>query len=159
MTPTDELSLSDCRWKPDGGEPDVDVLVDGAQGGAKLRWGPGTITRRRREFKESIPYWGASVTVEAELGSQRHRGGRGHARIPEGFRCVGQGGVALGPASGRCPVRSVLGTVRDLAFVGEPLWEFNAFHARTGELSWQFQTGSGHHSNPDDLQRRRTAVT
>jgi alcohol dehydrogenase (cytochrome c) len=42
----------------------------------------------------------------------------------------------------------VLTTAGDLAFVGEPTGEFNGFHARTGELLWQFQTGSGHHSSP-----------
>jgi alcohol dehydrogenase (cytochrome c) len=33
-------------------------------------------------------------------------------------------------------------------FTGEPTGEFNAFHARTGELLWQFQTGTGIHGNP-----------
>jgi alcohol dehydrogenase (cytochrome c) len=43
---------------------------------------------------------------------------------------------------------SVLATGGDLVFAGEPTGEFNALDARTGELLWQFQTGSGHHSNP-----------
>jgi alcohol dehydrogenase (cytochrome c) len=95
------------------------------------------VTRRRREFKESIPYWGASVTVDAE---------------------DMQGSVtAFDPSTGREVWRwrnevpmcaSVLATGGDLVFAGEPTGEFNAFNAHTGELLWQFQTGSGHHSSP-----------
>src|SRR5699024_4614157 len=43
---------------------------------------------------------------------------------------------------------SVLATGGDLVFTGTPTGQFLAFHARTGELLWQFQTGSGHHSSP-----------
>ena len=43
---------------------------------------------------------------------------------------------------------SVLATGGDLVFAGEPSGEFNALDARTGELLWQFQCGSGHHSSP-----------
>jgi alcohol dehydrogenase (cytochrome c) len=43
---------------------------------------------------------------------------------------------------------SVLATGGDLVFAGEPTGEYNAFDARTGELLWQFQCGSGHHSSP-----------
>ena len=43
---------------------------------------------------------------------------------------------------------SVLATGGDLVFAGEPSGEFNAIDARTGELLWQFQCGSGHHSSP-----------
>ncbi len=45
-------------------------------------------------------------------------------------------------------VASVLTTAGDLVFVGEPNGNFRAFHARTGELLWTFQTGTGIHSNP-----------
>jgi alcohol dehydrogenase (cytochrome c) len=45
-------------------------------------------------------------------------------------------------------VGSVLATAGDLVFAGEPTGEFNAYDARTGELLWQFQTGSGIHSSP-----------
>ena len=45
-------------------------------------------------------------------------------------------------------VASGLATAGDLVFAGEPTGEFNAFDARTGELLWQHQTGSGRHSNP-----------
>jgi alcohol dehydrogenase (cytochrome c) len=43
---------------------------------------------------------------------------------------------------------SVLATAGDLVFAGEPTGEFNAYDARTGELLWQYQTGTGLHSNP-----------
>ena len=95
------------------------------------------VTRRRREFKESIPYWGASVVVDSGDMS---------------------GSVsAFDPSTGKEVWRwrnevpmcaSVLATGGDLVFAGEPTGEFNALDARTGELLWQFQTGSVHHSNP-----------
>src|SRR5262249_62356698 len=96
-----------------------------------------TATRRRREFKEGIPYWGAGVQVDAEdmAGSVS----------------------AFDPATGREAWRwrndvpmcaSVLATGGGLVFAGEPTGEFNALNARTGELMWQFQCGSGHHSSP-----------
>jgi len=94
------------------------------------------VTRRRREFKESIPYWGASVTVDAE-------DTRGFLKA---FDASGK--EAWRWASDWPLSASVLATGGDLAFVGEPSGEFNAFHARSGELLWRFQTGSGHHSNP-----------
>ena len=95
------------------------------------------VTLRRRTFKESIPYWGAAVTVDSKdmAGSVS----------------------AFDPATGKEVWRwrnevpmcaSVLATGGDLVFAGEPSGEFNAFNARTGELLWQFQTGSGHHSSP-----------
>jgi outer membrane protein assembly factor BamB len=43
---------------------------------------------------------------------------------------------------------SVLATGGDLVFAGAPSGDFRAFHARTGEQLWQFQTGSGNHSSP-----------
>jgi alcohol dehydrogenase (cytochrome c) len=95
-----------------------------------------TATRRRREFKESIPYWGAGVQVDAEDMT---------------------GSVSAFDASGEEKWRwrneipmcaSVLATGGDLVFAGEPSGEFNALDARTGDLLWQFQCGSGHHSSP-----------
>jgi alcohol dehydrogenase (cytochrome c) len=95
------------------------------------------VTLRHREFKESIPYWGASVTVDAD--------------DMQGFV------KAISAATGEEVWRwrndvpmsaSVLATAGDLVFAGRPSGEFHAFHARTGESLWQFQTGSGHHSNP-----------
>jgi len=43
---------------------------------------------------------------------------------------------------------SLLTTAGDLVFGGEPTGEFNALDASSGELLWQFQCGSGHHSSP-----------
>ncbi|HEV2778952.1 MAG TPA: PQQ-dependent dehydrogenase, methanol/ethanol family [Actinophytocola sp.] len=95
-----------------------------------------TATRRRREFKESIPYWGAGVQVDIEEAT---------------------GSVSAFDANGDEKWRwrnelpmcaSVLATGGDLVFAGEPSGEFNALDARTGELLWQFQCGSGHHSSP-----------
>jgi alcohol dehydrogenase (cytochrome c) len=95
-----------------------------------------TATRRRREFKESIPYWGAGVNVDLEgmtgsisaFDANGEEKWRWRARLP---MCA-----------------SVLATGGDLVFAGEPSGEFNALDARTGELLWQFQCGSGHHGSP-----------
>jgi alcohol dehydrogenase (cytochrome c) len=95
------------------------------------------VTLRHREFKESIPYWGASVVVDST----------------DMYGSVS----AFDPLTGKETWRwrnevpmcaSVLATGGDLVFAGEPTGEFNALNARTGELLWQFQTGSGHHSSP-----------
>jgi alcohol dehydrogenase (cytochrome c) len=96
-----------------------------------------TATRRRREFKESIPYWGAGVAVDSED--------------------IAGSVSAFDPATGREVWRwrhdlpmcaSVLATGGDLVFAGTPAGDFNAFNARTGEQLWHFQCGSGHHSSP-----------
>ena len=96
-----------------------------------------TATRRRREFKEGIPYWGAGVAVDIE----------------DAYGMV----TAFDPATGQEAWRwrnetpmcaSVLATAGDLVFAGEPTGEINALNARTGDLLWQFQCGSGHHSSP-----------
>lgn len=94
------------------------------------------VTRRRREFKESIPYWGASVTVD----STNMQG------FVKAFDSTGQ---EVWRWTNEVPMcSSVLATGGDLVFTGEPTGEFNAYDARTGDLLWHFQTGSGHHSNP-----------
>jgi alcohol dehydrogenase (cytochrome c) len=95
-----------------------------------------TATRRRREFKESIPYWGAGVQVDIEdmAGSISAFDGTGE----EKWRWRNELPMCA----------SVLATGGDLVFAGEPSGEFNALDARTGELLWQFQCGSGHHSSP-----------
>jgi alcohol dehydrogenase (cytochrome c) len=95
-----------------------------------------TATRRRREFKESIPYWGAGVQVDIEdmTGSISAFDANGEER----WRWRNELPMCA----------SVLTTGGDLVFAGEPSGEFNALDARTGELLWQFQCGSGHHSCP-----------
>ena len=96
-----------------------------------------TATRRRREFIESIPYWGAGVAVDADdiagsisafdprTGAEKWRWSRD---LP---MCA-----------------SLLATGGNLVFGGEPSGEFNALNAETGEHLWAFQCGSGHHSSP-----------
>lgn len=95
-----------------------------------------TISRRRQEFRESVPYWSASVAVDTEDMA---------------------GAVSAFDAEGREVWRwrnevpmcaSMLATGGDVVFTGEPTGEVDAFDARSGELLWQFQTGSGIHSSP-----------
>jgi alcohol dehydrogenase (cytochrome c) len=95
-----------------------------------------TATRRRREFKESIPYWGAGVQVDAE----------DMAGSVSAFDATGEEKWRWRNELPMCA--SVLATGGDLVFAGEPSGEFNALDARTGEQLWQFQCGSGHHSSP-----------
>jgi alcohol dehydrogenase (cytochrome c) len=95
-----------------------------------------TATRRRREFKESIPYWGAGVQVDIE----------DMAGSVSAFDANGEEKWRWRNELPMCA--SVLATGGDLVFAGEPSGEFNALDARTGELLWQFQCGSGHHSSP-----------
>ncbi|WNM33295.1 PQQ-dependent dehydrogenase, methanol/ethanol family [Streptomyces sp. Li-HN-5-11] len=95
-----------------------------------------TATRRRREFKESIPYWGAGVQVDIE-------------DMAGSISAFDAGGEEKWRWRNDLPMcASVLVTGGDLVFAGEPSGEFNALDARTGELLWQFQCGSGHHSSP-----------
>lgn len=95
-----------------------------------------TATRRRREFKESIPYWGAGVAVDIE-------------DMSGAISAFDGGGEEKWRWRNELPMcASVLATGGDLVFAGEPSGEFNALDARTGELLWQFQCGSGHHSSP-----------
>ncbi|HKN98806.1 MAG TPA: PQQ-dependent dehydrogenase, methanol/ethanol family [Pseudonocardiaceae bacterium] len=95
-----------------------------------------TATRRRREFKESIPYWGAGVAVDIDdmTGCISAFDGNGE----EKWRWRNELPMCA----------STLATGGDLVFAGEPTGEFNALDARTGEQLWQFQCGSGHHSSP-----------
>lgn len=96
-----------------------------------------TATRRRREFKESIPYWGAGVAVDLE----------------DFYGFVS----AVDPLTGEEKWRwrneypmcaSTLATAGGLVFQGTPTGEFVALDAETGEKLWSFQCGSGHHSSP-----------
>ncbi|MGW5371690.1 PQQ-dependent dehydrogenase, methanol/ethanol family [Streptomyces sp. NPDC004009] len=95
-----------------------------------------TATRRRREFKESIPYWGAGVQVDIE----------DMAGSVSAFDASGEEKWRWRNELPMCA--STLATGGDLVFAGEASGEFNALDARTGELLWQFQCGSGHHSSP-----------
>jgi alcohol dehydrogenase (cytochrome c) len=95
------------------------------------------VTLRRRDFKESIPYWGAGVVVDST-----DMAGSVSAFDPRTGREVWRWRNEVPMCA------SVLATGGDLVFAGEPTGEFNAYNARTGELLWQFQTGSGHHSSP-----------
>ncbi|GAA4829049.1 PQQ-dependent methanol/ethanol family dehydrogenase [Actinomycetospora corticicola] len=96
-----------------------------------------TATRRRREFKESIPYWGAGVAVD----------------LDDHYGFVS----AVDPLTGEEKWRwnheypmcaSNVTTAGGLVFQGTPSGEFVALDASTGEKLWQFQCGSGHHSSP-----------
>jgi alcohol dehydrogenase (cytochrome c) len=96
-----------------------------------------TATRRRREFKESIPYWGAGVAVD----------------LDDFYGYV----AAIDPLTGEEKWRwdneypmcaSTLTTAGGLVFQGTPTGEFVALNAETGEKLWSFQCGSGHHSSP-----------
>src|SRR6185312_10633733 len=96
-----------------------------------------TATRRRREFKESIPYWGAGVAVDTD--------------DVAGYLS------AIDPATGQEKWRfrnehpmtaSVLATAGDLVIAGDPAGILRAFNASSGDLLWQFTCGSGHHSSP-----------
>lgn len=95
-----------------------------------------TATRRRREFKEGMPYWGAAVQVDIDnmAGSvsaiDTHGEEQWRWRLPYPMAA------------------SVLTTAGDLVFAGTPKGEFVALNARTGEELWKFQCGSGHHSSP-----------
>ncbi len=95
-----------------------------------------TFRTASQEFKEGMPYWGGGVTPSEQ----------GYGELK-----------AIDPMTGREAwswrarypmVASVLATAGDVVFTGEPTGEFNAWDARSGELLWQFQTGSGIHSNP-----------
>ena len=94
-----------------------------------------TATRRRREFKESIPYWGAAVQVDIDdmAGSVSAFDSHGE----EKWRWRLDYPMAA----------SVLATAGDLVFAGTPTGEFAALDANTGEKLWEFNCGSGHHGS------------
>ncbi|HKR66964.1 MAG TPA: PQQ-dependent dehydrogenase, methanol/ethanol family, partial [Thermoanaerobaculia bacterium] len=96
----------------------------------------GTFRLLPQKFREGMAYWGGDVKVDKEQW--------GHVK-------------AYDPLTGRevwswraeqPMVASLLTTAGNLVFAGEPSGRFNAFDARSGELLWSFQTGSGIHSNP-----------
>ena len=96
-----------------------------------------TATRRRREFRESIPYWGAGVAVDLE-----DMAGSVSAFDPR----TGEERWRWRNDIPMCA--SVLTTGGGLVFAGTPTGEYNALDAESGDLLWQFQCGSGHHSSP-----------
>ena len=96
----------------------------------------GTFKLKPSKFEEGMPYWGGDVDLDKEHW--------GHVK-------------AFDPSTGREVwswrgqhpiVASILATAGDVIFTGEPNGNFNAFDARNGTLLWQFNTGSGIHSNP-----------
>ena len=95
------------------------------------------VTRRPKEFKEGIPYWGASVTVDAD-------NMKGYIKAYNAS--TSEEVWAWENETPMCA--SVLATAGDLVFAGAPSGEFRAFNAQTGEVVWEFQCGSGHHSSP-----------
>jgi alcohol dehydrogenase (cytochrome c) len=96
-----------------------------------------TVARRRREFKESIPYWGAAVVVDTE-----DMAGSISAFDPSTGQEVWRWRNELPMCA------SVLATAGDLVFAGTPAGQFVALDARSGDMLWQFNCGSGHHSSP-----------
>jgi alcohol dehydrogenase (cytochrome c) len=97
---------------------------------AKYKTGPA-------EFKEGMPWWGGDVET-----LDHPQGGALKAFDPATGREVWAW-------RGKYPMAgSVLATAAGLVFSGEPDGHFNAWDAKTGELLWQFQTGSGIHSSP-----------
>ena len=96
-----------------------------------------TFTASDDEFREGIPYMGSTFQNSDEEGW-----GNVKAYDPRTGREVWSWRA-------RAPiVTSMLSTGGDLVFTGEPSGEFNAFDARSGDLLWQFQAGSGIHGNP-----------
>jgi hypothetical protein len=121
--------------------PDIEVLY------APVQDVGATATRRRREFKESIPYWGAGVAVDLEdmagsisafdprTGAERWRW---RNEIP---MCA-----------------SLLATGGNLVFGGEPTGEFNALNAQTGDLLSAVPVRQPPLQQPLQLLRRRPPV-
>src|SRR5918997_11700 len=97
-----------------------------------------TATRRRREFKEGMPYWGAAVIVDVE----------GMSGAVTAVSASTSEEVWRWETDGLPMCASVLATAGDVVFAGSPSGELNAIDARTGEHLWEFQCGSGHHSSP-----------
>ncbi|MEV0055212.1 PQQ-dependent dehydrogenase, methanol/ethanol family [Saccharopolyspora sp. NPDC050389] len=95
-----------------------------------------TATRRRREFKEGMPYWGAAVEVDVDNMAGSVSAFDSHGEEKWRYR------LNMPMAA------STLSTAGNVVFAGTPTGEFMALHAETGEKLWSFQCGSGHHSSP-----------
>lgn len=96
-----------------------------------------TATRRRREFKEGMPYWGAAVEVDIDDMAGSVSAFDSHGEEKWRHRLDGMPMAA-----------STLSTAGNVVFAGTPAGDFLALHAETGEKLWSFQCGSGHHSSP-----------
>jgi alcohol dehydrogenase (cytochrome c) len=97
----------------------------------------GVFSTRKAEFKESMPYWGGAV-------DNRRIDGWGHVKAIDPLT-----GKEVWSWKSRHPMlSSLLVTAGDLVFGGQASGEFTAFHARSGDLLWQFQTGNGIHGSP-----------
>ena len=107
-----------------------------------------TATRRRREFKESIPYWGAGVQVDIE--------DMAVGRI-SAFDVNGDEKWRWRNELPMCA--SVLATGGDLVFAGEPSGEFNALDARSRRAAVAVPVRKRSPQQPDDLHGRRHGST
>lgn len=95
-----------------------------------------TATRRRREFKEGQPYWGAAVQVDID-------------DMAGSISAFDTNGEEKWRWRNNYPMASsVCTTAGNLVFAGTPTGEFIALDARTGDELWKFQCGSGHHGSP-----------
>ncbi|MEU4674985.1 PQQ-dependent dehydrogenase, methanol/ethanol family [Amycolatopsis sp. NPDC023774] len=119
------------EWTHASYNPDLDLFyVPVADVGA-------TATRRRREFKEGMPYWGAAVEVDIDNMAGSVSAFDSHGEEKWRYRLNNMPMAA-----------STLSTAGKLVFAGTPAGEFMALNAETGEKLWSFQCGSGHHSSP-----------
>lgn len=89
-------------------------------------------------FEEGMAYWGGDVIIKPEDSN----GGYVKAYDPSTGQLVWSKKFQFPMLA------SLLSTAGDLIFAGEPNGDFNALHARTGDVLWKFKTGSGIHSNP-----------
>lgn len=95
-----------------------------------------TFTASEQAFAESLPYFGSTF---ANFDEQSW----GHVKAYDL-----EGREVWSWRAEEPIVTSMLATGGDLVFTGDPLGRVLALHARTGEVLWEFQTGSGIHSNP-----------
>ena len=107
--------------------------------GGSLDAHPTGCARRRSapagEFREGISYWGGESKPQLK--------GAG------ALKAFDLNGREVWSKPARHPiVGSVLSTAGDVLFVGHATGEFAAYDARSGELLWQFATGSGIRGGP-----------
>jgi alcohol dehydrogenase (cytochrome c) len=97
----------------------------------------GIFKLRPQEFREGLSYFGGGVELRGQ-----EQWGEVKAIDPL------SGLPAWAYRTERPVVASVLATAGDVVFAGEATGELTALHARTGEVLWRFQTGSGIHGSP-----------